>query len=117
MEHRWGHRVSCDFDVKLLADPAAVGWGRIRNVSISGGYIATTLRIRPPSTLRLMRTAGGPGGSQIQVIRAIVVRRDDDGVGVEWFDGDTDAVVALIQEAAVALPPHAAPGVTAWLEN
>jgi hypothetical protein len=98
MEHRWGHRVACDVDVKLFAD-AAVGWGRIRDLSISGGFIETGLRIPPLSTLRLTRTVSTGNRPETHLIRAIVVRRDARGVGVEWFDEDTDSVVALLQEA------------------
>jgi hypothetical protein len=115
MEHRWGHRVSCGIDVKLFADPASVAWGRIRDLSISGGYIETALPLRPLSTLRLVRVPSGRPTCEPKTIRAIVVRRDSNGVGVEWLDGEMDAVEALLQEARAAQPPVPSPVAATWL--
>lgn len=118
MEHRWGYRMTCDIGVKLFADPASVGWGRIRDVSISGAFIETKLRASPPATVRLTRVASTAEGPRAQTLRAVVVRRDRDGIGVEWFDADADAVHNLVQEArAELLPSSASPALPSHLER
>jgi hypothetical protein len=95
MEHRWGRRVPVDVDVQIFADPASAGWGRLRDISISGAFVETALRIPVLSTLCL--TVPATQYRDASVVHALVVRSDVDGVGVEWFDGDVDAIVALMQ--------------------
>jgi hypothetical protein len=98
MEHRWGRRVPVDLDVQIFADPASAGWGRLRDISISGGFIETALRT--PVLSALCMTVPATRYGDASVVHAAVVRNDVDGVGVEWFDGAADAVAALMQEAA-----------------
>lgn len=100
MEHRWGKRVAVELDVRIFATPASAGWGRLRDISISGGYVETALRVPVLSTLSL--TVPGTG-----VIHASVVRNDVEGVGVEWFDGQSQVVAALMPEASAAWHGHA----------
>jgi hypothetical protein len=109
MEHRWGNRVPADVEVQIFASPASAGWGRLRDISISGGFLETRLRVAALSTLSM--TIHGTGVGAVRSVRAIAVRRDTAGVGVEWFDGDSEIVAALIQEATVRqaqprLAPH-----------
>jgi hypothetical protein len=66
-------------------------------MSISGGFIETELKIPVLSTLCL--TVLDTSCSDARVVHAISVRSDSEGVGVEWFDGDSDVVAALMQEA------------------
>lgn len=97
MEHRWGRRVAHDAEVQIFVDPASAGWGRLRDISVSGGFIETALKVPALSTLCLtLPSTRRPG---VRVLRAIVVRDDAEGLGVEWFDGDSDAIAALMQEA------------------
>lgn len=98
MEHRWGKRVPADLDVQILADPASAGWGRLRDISISGGFIETALSISALSTMRL--TVPGTAHRSTRSVRALVVRNDAEGVGVEWLDGNSDVISALMQDAA-----------------
>jgi hypothetical protein len=98
MEHRWGRRVAADVEVQIFADPASAGWGRLRNLSISGGFIETALQVPTLSTLCL--TIPATPYQPTSILRAIAVRSCDEGVGVEWFDGGSDAVVALMQAVA-----------------
>lgn len=102
MEHRWGNRVPTDVEVQVLADPATAGWGRLRDISISGGFIETALRIRPLSTLCMTVPATRFEG--VRNVHAVVVRGQADGVGVEWFDGGSDVIVTLLREATVWQP-------------
>ena len=97
MEHRWGRRIAASVDVRVFADPASAGWGRLRDVSISGGFIETALKIPTLSTLCLTVPATSYRGASI--VHAIVVRNDVDGVGVEWFDSDS-GIADLMHELA-----------------
>lgn len=98
MEHRWGRRVTADIDVQIFADPASVAWGRLRDISVSGGFIETALKIRALSTLSLTLPTGRHKGRC--VARDIVIRSSRDGVGVEWFDADYPAIAAVMQDIA-----------------
>ena len=98
MEHRWGRRIAASVDVRVFADPASAGWGRLRDISISGGFIETALRIPTLSALCLTVPATRYRGAS--TVHAIVVRNDVDGVGVEWFDGDSDVIADLMHELA-----------------
>ena len=107
MEHRWGTRAPVDIDVQILAAPASAGWGRLRDISISGGFIETALRVPALSALDL--TVQAAGRTAVRVLHAVVVRSDVDGVGVEWLDDESDVIAALMQEAATwTAPRHAA---------
>ena len=103
MEHRWGRRVPADVEVQIFADPASAGWGRLRDISISGGFIETALRTPALSALDLTVQIAGRTG--VRIVRAIVVRSDVDGVGVEWFD-DSDVIATLMLEAATWNAPR-----------
>jgi PilZ domain-containing protein len=99
MEHRWGKRVRTDTPVQIFAHPASMAWGRLRDISVSGGFIETELKIRALSTISM--TVLAKGHARDRIARAIVVRRDSDGVGVEWFDGHSDVIASLMQEATM----------------
>jgi len=101
MEHRWGDRIDCSVPVKLVAAPASIGWGRICNVSASGAYIETLLPVRPLSIVNLRRVSEHGPGRFGNLVRAAVVRRDERGVGIEWVEGESTEVTAIIQEAAL----------------
>src|SRR5689334_13434593 len=96
MEHRWGNRVATDLRVQVFVDPASTAWGKLRDISVSGGFLETELQVPVLSTLCMTVPATRTEG--VRVIHAIVIRDVDDGVGVEWFDNDAEAVAQLIQE-------------------
>jgi hypothetical protein len=98
MEHRWGRRVSADLKVKILAAPASAGWGRLRDISVSGGFIETALRI--PALSKLCMTVPDAAHRSARTVHAIVVRKDIDGVGVEWFDSESSVIAALMHDVA-----------------
>jgi hypothetical protein len=97
MEHRWGQRVTLQAPVRLYLDDAALGRGLLRNVSISGALIETSLEIPVFSNLVVALAGIGAGGPQIHELAACVVRRLPTGVAVEWRDMACPAVVALME--------------------
>lgn len=100
MEHRWGHRVAADIDVRLFGCPASIGWGRLRDVSVSGGFIETRLSLPLLSIVRLTLPSKGRGTTESRPVQAVVIRRVPGGVGVEWFDSAGDAIEPLIRAAS-----------------
>ncbi len=104
MEHRWGRRIPADLDVQIFAAPASAGWGRLRDISLSGGFIETALRMPTLSTMCL--TVRRTSRRKAHTVHGIVVRSEADGVGVEWFDGDADRIAALMQDAGAWRTPR-----------
>ena len=94
-EHRWGQRCPVDVRVSFRA-PLIGGWGRIRNVSLSGAYIETAAR--PPQLERLTMDLewSREGRTERSVLSAWIVRRDEHGFGVEWTEFAPWPVPALL---------------------
>lgn len=86
MEHRCGQRISTDVPVSLIALPAAIGAGRVLNMSSTGAFIQTRLVV-PVLTLVYLEAPGVPRrGGLSERVPACVVRQCVSGMGVEWFD-------------------------------
>ena len=79
LEHRWGERISLDIPVEISASGRHLGHGRLRNASISGGFVETSLE--QPVFFNLVVTLPALAGCA-----ASVVRRDAAGFAVEWRD-------------------------------
>src|SRR5688572_10757041 len=75
MEHRWGQRVTLEVPVRLYLDDAALGRGLLRNVSISGALIETSLDQPVFSNLVVALPAISEAGPQVHELAASVVRR------------------------------------------
>ncbi len=97
MEHRWGQRVTLEVPVRLYFDDAALGRGLLRNVSISGALIETSLELPVFSNLVVAMAEIGAAKLQIHELAATVVRRLPAGLAVEWRDMACPAVVALME--------------------
>lgn len=96
MEHRWGTRRTLDVGVKLYVQSSLPVFGRIRNASSSGAYIATSATL---PVMTRMHIALGWDGSQRggrHRIAAHVVRADKRGIGIEWQEFAPLSVLALI---------------------
>jgi len=85
MEHRYGARYLVAIAVYARAHAGVVSFvGQLRNVSVSGGFLHTTLPVQPLSHISLRLLADdGPFGPRLE---GQVVRRDSDGVGIEWSE-------------------------------
>ncbi|MCC7463849.1 MAG: hypothetical protein IT480_15480 [Gammaproteobacteria bacterium] len=86
MEHRWGLRTSVDVPVRLIGSPGALGGGRVLNVSATGAFVQTRLRLPLLSSVRVEPLADPPPAGHPCAGRAYVVRQVADGVGIEWFE-------------------------------
>jgi hypothetical protein len=97
MEHRWGERLKVDLPVRIWTAYGNVGAGEVLDLSVSGAFIRTRLQIPLLSPLnvafRSRRHSGRLQDSATYV--AHVVRREESGIGIEWFDFATEDVVAV----------------------
>lgn len=83
MEHRFGQRLRCGSPVRLSAGDGVGGAGRLRDVSLSGAFLETALD--PPLFAPIDIAATHPAAQDV-CLRALVVRKDRHGVGVEWCE-------------------------------
>jgi hypothetical protein len=78
MEHRWGKRCSVDLPVLLRLESGRIE-GRVRELSLSGAYLATAARVGAGQSLSI-ELAGG----ELPPVVAWVIRQDAHGLAVEW---------------------------------
>jgi hypothetical protein len=88
MEHRWGHRIVCGTPARLSASGGTSGVGRLRDVSLSGGFVETALDLPLFARVTVFVRDTEVSGS--------VTRTDDDGVGIEWCDSEPRAICPLL---------------------
>lgn len=88
MEHRWGRRIACGAPARLSVGSSNTGTGQLRDVSLSGAFIETSLEL--PLFARLTVSVRE---TQVQ---ASVVRREARGVGVEWLETAQRAICPLL---------------------
>lgn len=98
MEHRCGQRFSTDVPVSLIALPAAIGFGRVLNMSSTGAFIQTKL-ILPVLTLVYLEAPGVLRRDGLaERFSCYVVRQCVGGIGIEWFDTAPDWVLTKAVE-------------------
>ncbi len=97
MEHRYGQRHPADVPVYIRAGSGKLfSAGILSDLSISGGFVRTSLMAEPLSTVIIQFTAPD------QVVRAMtarVIRRTSQGLGVEWAEFATELVQILTRPA------------------
>jgi len=109
MEHRWGQRFEVDILVRVHSRPYAVRAARLTDVSMSGGFIATSMDLRELRRLQIALVVPHRFSQATPMISAYVARRHRDGIGVEWCDFAPQAVVELLRSPAAKSPrrtPH-----------
>jgi hypothetical protein len=86
VEHRWGERVQVKIPVRLSVRPYAIGAEMISNLSLSGAWIRTNLKV--PALARIENTFAAARSSRFEVraVTAYVVRKDRHGIGLEWCE-------------------------------
>lgn len=104
MEHRWGERSAVNLPVRVMRPPAIIGWGRLRDVSVTGAFIETSLPL-PPLTFVEVDLSVARGRSCR--VSGCVVRRTPEGVGIEWCEPSEESLDAIA--SLPASPPLAAP--------
>jgi hypothetical protein len=96
MEHRWGHRREINRFVRLRMRNGLRGFGRIRDVSISGAWIATGLPAKLMCYVQVGFTAMRHGRKTVARVEGLIVRLAGHGFGVEWCELAHPAVLAIL---------------------
>lgn len=96
MEHRWGERVLLDHPVRLDARPDLIAVARLRNASLSGGYVETGAIVPLGTRLHLELQWIYWNRAEDCRVPAYVVRRDENGLGLEWCDFAPRSIAVLI---------------------
>ena len=101
MEHRCGARYPVDVSVYARAHAGVVSFvGRLQNVSLSGGFLHTQLPVQPLSHISLrLFDEDGPFGPRLE---GQVVRRDANGLGIEWSEYAPELIRALSPNAGTS---------------
>ena len=84
MERRLGHRLDKHTKVGLRTSGQRVCEAEIRDLSLSGAFIRTTVPVCPSSKVELVfpaSTAAKPAA-----VAAWVTRSESDGIGIEWIE-------------------------------
>lgn len=95
MEHRWGERLSVRTRVALRARGGLQGIGYIRDVSISGALVVSSMHASSMSFVRISLPAGTSAGKSLE---GQVVRHTTDGFAVEWSELAPELVRSLLRE-------------------
>ena len=107
MEHRWGHRHEISRAVHLGTRSGLAARGRISNVSISGAFVVSPLRVSVFSDIEVQFTAMVNGRRARMTVEGQVVRKERTGFGIEWHEFAPEAVRALVTGPTLRLaePP------------
>lgn len=97
MEHRWGQRITFEVPVILAVGGRALGRGVLRNASISGALIETSLELPVFSNLVVSLLPNVNGSSPACNLEASVVRCAPGRFAVEWRDMACTSIVALLE--------------------
>ena len=106
MEHRWGNRKRCRARVCVSAGAGVAGTARVRDVSISGAFLETSLPLALFSQLAIA-VLRDDGSTHSLELTAAVVRTEPDGVGIEWCEPVTGSICRTLGcalQCAVADP-------------
>ena len=90
--------------VRLGSNGAEIGMANIANVSISGAFLETSLKL--PVNANIMLEPVSTAGAALEGVKlaARVARVDPRGLGIEWRVMATPETLALL---GVAVPPLA----------
>jgi PilZ domain len=97
MEHRLGSRHAADLDVYLRTWGSTVSArGRLRDVSVSGAFIATRLPCRPLLHVTVQIPLEGQQRRNAPLFEGQIVRLDESGIGIEWAELQPELVARLM---------------------
>jgi hypothetical protein len=96
VEHRWGERTPLDVAVRINGGTSTVVRGRLQNVSLSGAFVRTSIRLPVWSQVQVELDLTRLRRSDRFRVPAYVVRATGEGVGLEWTDFAPRAVRALL---------------------
>jgi PilZ domain len=98
LEHRWGERVRVNIPVRVEVDHLTGANARMQNLSLSGALVTSDSDLRL-NTLIEVSIALPPPSTRTAVIRALVSRKFDAGVGIEWYEFAPNVIKDLLRLA------------------
>jgi len=98
MEHRWGERQQVNRPVQIRTRGGLVGQGNVRDLSVSGAFVATSLPVALFSCVQLQFRAQQDGACKTASLEGDVVRTDVDGFGIEWRHFGAKEILALARQ-------------------
>ena len=97
---RFGQRIPIAVKARLSIDGQPMGYGTIRNASVSGALIETELNLPLHSNLIVALSIMDGGASTVRDLEARVVRVDAEGLGIEWRDMASVDITELLARAS-----------------
>jgi hypothetical protein len=94
MEHRWGQRQPVNRPVHIRTQGGLAGRGCVRDLSVSGAFIATSLPVAQFSCVEI-QFRQKDGFATVTCLEGEVVRTANDGFGIEWRQFGANEVLAL----------------------
>jgi PilZ domain len=101
LEHRWGARARVNIPVRVEATASPVGDGCMKNLSLSGAFMKSDRDLRL-HTLIEVSIALPPPFSCTALIKAHVVRKMAEGVGIEWSEFAPNIIKDLVRSSIAA---------------
>jgi len=103
LEHRWGDRVKVNIPVRVEPGDLTGANARMKNLSLSGALMTSDFDLRL-NTLIEVSIALPPPSTRTAVMKAIVSRKSNGGVGIEWYDFAPNIIRDLLR-FALRSPP------------
>ena len=98
LEHRWGARARVNIPVRVETTALPVGDGCLKNLSLSGAFMTTDCDLRIHTVIEVS-IALPPPSFCTAVIKAHVVRKIEEGVGIEWYEFAPNIIKDLVRSA------------------
>jgi hypothetical protein len=92
MDHRWGRRKITDAAVRFFALPGTFGMGRVTNVSVTGAFLETYVRL-PLQAVVHVESLDPLNTVSRRRLTANVVRKSYGGVGLQWTQCASNSVL------------------------
>jgi hypothetical protein len=98
LEHRWGARAQVNIPVRVEATSLPVGDGCMKNLSLSGAFMKSDRDLRLHTLIEVSIALPLPSACTA-VIKAHVVRKKGEGVGIEWSEFAPNIIKDLVRSA------------------
>ncbi len=96
LEHRWGERFQLDLPVQLAVNAVSGIDARLKNLSLSGALIEADYALRIHTVIEI-KLPTPPSDRTAPNIKAYVIRKFNEDVGIEWRDFAPHAIKELLR--------------------
>ena len=115
MEHRWGQRQAVNRPVHIRTQGGLVGRGYVRDLSVSGAFVATSLPIRLFACVQIVFRGENDGfTTPVASIEGEVVRKETEGFGIEWHRFGADEILRLARPHTAEVDPRGGRNIAAF---